>query len=150
MAQHLKGIATRHNTGNGVQHGKPDVVPEQHENDNFQEYGKLPREAAFVGKSGKGGGNKERQQGNDHVAHDLEHDRFQLVQQAHHDFSARPQRRYANKNSRYQGCHDRHDRGDIQLEEHIRQRMQGSHRRGNGQMGDDGVSGEARHGGRAY
>ena len=113
----------------------------QHDDDDdLQEGGELAGDHALVAQVAEGGGDVERQHGNDDLFDDVQHDVLELRQQVNEPLGLGPGGRQADEDGQHQGAHDGHDLGNVQLKHHAGQLPQALHAGVDGQVGDQGIA----------
>ena len=111
------------------------------DDDDLDEYRELLGDGALIRQTAEGGGDKERQQRNDDLGDDGEHDVLDLVEQCLQTLGAGPGDRQTDHQRQRQCAHDVHERRDFELEQHLRQLLQTVNLRYDGQVRNDGVAG---------
>ena len=140
VTQHFPRILAGVSTGQQVQHSQPDVVTGHNDDDDLQEGGQLMGDGALVAQAAEGGGNVEGQNGDDDLAHDVQHDVLELAEEVAGELAVGPGSGQTHQNAQHQSAHDAHDLGDVQLEHDVGQSPQTGHLSVDGQVRDEGVA----------
>ena len=140
MTQHFPRILAGVRTGQQVQHSQPDVVTDHDDDDDLQEGGQLMGDGALVAQAAEGGGNVEGQNGDDDLAHDVQHDVLELAQEIAGQLAVGPGGSQTHQNAQHQSAHDAHDLGDVQLKDDARQLAQTGNVVVDGQVRDQAVA----------
>ena len=144
LAKNLERILSRIGASDAVQNGKPNVMANNNDKHHREEYGQLARDGALIRKAAKRGGDKERQNRNNHARHNSQNDTLELIEQLAHEVCMRPYRSKAKQNGEHERAHDGHDLRNIKLEHDIGQLFEPIDRCGDRQVGNDRVTGEHR------
>ena len=144
----LNGVPAGICAGGAVKDGQPDVMARHDDDDSQQEGGKLLGDGAVIAEAAEGQGNEEGQDGNDHLLYHAENDILEFLEHGGDGPGLGPDSRQADEDGEHQGAHHRHDLGDLQLERYAGQLFQALHSGGDGQVGDQDVTGDHGHQGR--
>ena len=145
VTQHFPGILAGVSTGQQVQHSQPDVVTDHNDDDDLQKGGQLMGDGALVAQAAEGGGNVEGQNGDDDLAHNVQHDVLELGQKVAGQLAVGPGSSQTHQNAQHQSAHDAHDLGNVQLKDDARQLAQTGNVVVDGQVGDQAVAGAHAH-----
>ena len=115
------------------------------DDDDLQEGGQLMGDGTLVAQAAEGGGNVEGQNGDDDLAHDVQHDVLELAQEIAGQLAVGPGSSQTHQNAQHQSAHDAHDLGNVQLKDDARQFTQTGNIVVDGQMGDQAVAGAHAH-----
>ena len=145
MLDHLQTGKTGIDGSNRVEHGQPDVVADQDNDDDDQEDGKLLGDGTLPGQAAEGRCDEEGQnRDNDHL-HDLENDLLEFLQDIGDGPGLCPHSSETDEDREDQGGHDRHDLWDVKLEGNRGKGSQALSISNDGQVGNDGIAGSHRH-----
>ena len=145
VAEHFPGVLAGVSACQQIQDRQPDVMAEHDDNDDLQERGQLMGDHALIAQVAESGGNVERQDGNDDLADDVQHDVLELGQEITGELAVGPGSGQANQHTEDQRAHDTHDLRDIQLKHNARQLPQASDFGVDGQVRDQRVAGSRAH-----
>ena len=145
VAEHFPGVLARVSACQQIQDRQPDVMADHDDNDDLQERGQLMGDHALIAQIAERGGNVERQDGNDDLADDVQHDVLELGQEITGELAVGPGSGQANQHAENQRAHDTHNLGDIQLKHNARQLPQASDFGVDGQVRDQRVAGSRAH-----
>ena len=124
MANYFPGVMAAISTGNGIEHGHPQEVPDHHNHNYTQEHRQLARDGTLPAQAAESAADEERQNGNNDPLYDFEHDVLEFLQKLDHGFAVRPDRCQAHKHAEHQRTHHGHDLGNIQFKNDLGQCVQ--------------------------
>lgn len=133
----LFGVCAR----NHIQERHPDVMSDQHDHDNLQEYRKLFGDGTFVCKRAEGKADKYRKDRDDDLGNQRENDLLEFVQYAGDQLRFVPGSGKTDHDGEYQRAHYGHDLRDFKLEYDSRKLLEAFHIRHDGEMRDQRISG---------
>ena len=145
VAEHFPGVLAGVSACQQIQDRQPDVMADHDDNDDLQERGQLMGDHALIAQVAERGGNVERQDGNDDLADDVQHDVLELGQEITGELAVGPGSGQANQHAEDQRAHDTHDLRDTQLKHNARQLPQASDFGVDGQVRDQRVAGSRAH-----
>ena len=140
VAEHFPGVLAGVSACQQIQDRQPDVMADHDDNDDLQERGQLMGDHALIAQVAERGGNVERQDGNDDLADDVQHDVLELAEEVAGELAVGPGSGQTHQNAEHEGAHDAHDLGDVQLEHDVGQGPQTGHLSVDGQVRDEGVA----------
>ena len=135
VLHHLNGAASGVHPGEAIEQGHPDVVARHDDDDGQQEGGELLGDGAVIAEAAEGQGDKEGQNGDDHLLDNAQDDVLELLEHRGDGFGLGPHGGQADEDGEDQSAHDGHDLGNVQLEGHAGQLLQPLHAGGDGQEG---------------
>ena len=140
MPKNFPGAAAGIGAGDEIEYRKPDKMTEHHDHDDLEKGRELMSDHALIAEVAEGRADIEGEKRDNHALDDFQHDVLKLLEQAAGDPALCPDGSQTDQQGEGERTHDRHDLGDVQLENDFGQLLQTFDVRGDGQVRNQAIA----------